>query len=290
MQSRAWAARGALLCLCSVWWGCPEQTPADSVDMSDMTTSQDLGQDMASPPDQGQDQGAVTVDMEPQGMLRLEGDGELLKVDDFGRPKTQVLTLVNETPRAVVLGSVTLQERQEDRLAEFSFVESPQSQAIEPGASAKVELRYQPLNATDDSAQVTFLVTDQGKMNLLSAFVFGRYTPGPELNYPERMDLGPVEQGQTKRIIIPIFNNTDSPQQLRDAYLTPQDAGYSFKVANSSALDDPSRDAAFAAGLEIPSKETRWLSVSYEGQGTPTQALLIFVSTVGTREIKLVAL
>ena len=260
-------------------------TPGPDMASPDLATS-DLGRpdaapDLATSPDM--------TPVQPQGELRVEGDGERLIGPYVGERVSLTMTLVNDTPRPVLLSGVTLQERQEDDLDEL-WLDADTPKTLAPGARAQVQITYRPLNAVEDSASVTFLVTDEGKMRLVSAFVFARFMPGPELVYPDMIRVGERGQGPPVRRLVAIYNNTERPQRLRDLYLAPMPTAFSVAVASAQDPEDASADAPFSDEVELPSKQATWLAVRYDGpDAAPAQAQVVFVSTLGTRQIRVAA-
>lgn len=267
--------------------GAESEAPKDRSDMTDLGAMRDMGGVDLGPEEMTPTPDMKDVDMDP-GQLSVEGDGLLLKVRALGGVQTQTLALVNETREAVILGSVTLDERAEDNIAELSL-EAQAPQTLAPGARAEVTVSYRPLNGVDDSAQLSFLVTAGGKMNIVSAFIFAKFEPGAELNYPDEVSFGAVTGGESKRMIFAIYNNTDAQVRLRDMYLAPLPSPFSFKIADADALEDATKDSAYMAEQPIEPKQPLWLSVTYAAaDDMPQQADLVFVSTLGTRQVRLI--
>lgn len=289
MPRRVTKAYGALICAAlTMWTACAEgDTTGPKPDMSqDLGVKQDMGvadlgpQEMTPPVDM------TPVDMDP-GQLRVEGDGVLLKVQALGAVKTQTIALINETREPVILGSVTLDERDEDNLSELSL-EAQTPKTLAPGERAEVTVSYRPLNGVDDSAQLSFLVTAAGKMNIVSAFIFAKFEPGAELNYPDELSFGAVASGESKRLVFAIYNNTEAQVRLRDMYLAPLPSPFNFAIAAADALEDDAKDTRYMAEQPIEPKQPLWLSVTYTAaDDMPQQADLVFVSTLGTRQVRL---
>lgn len=288
MPRRVTKAYGAFLCAALMMWtACTLEG-----EFPDRPAPRDLGvkQDMGGA-DLGQEEMTPLVDMTPvdmdPGQLRVEGDGVLLKVQALGAVKTQTIALINETREPVILGSVTLNERAEDDLLELSL-EAPSSKTLSPGERAEVTVSYRPLNGVDDSAQLSFLVTAAGKMNVVSAFIFAKFEPGAELNYPDELSFGAVSGGQSKRLVFAIYNNTEEQVRLRDMYLAPLPSPFSFAIADADALEDDAKDTRYMAEQPIEPMQPLWLSVTYTAtDDMPQQADLVFVSTLGTRQVRL---
>lgn len=267
--------------------GAEGELPKETTDMADLGIKLDMGASDLGPEEMTPTPDMKRVDMDP-GQLSVEGDGLLLKVQALGDVQTQQLALVNETRETVILGSVTLDERAEDNIAELSL-EAQTPQTLAPGERAQVTVSYRPLNGVDDSAQLSFLVTAGGKMNIVSAFIFAKFEPGAELNYPDEVSFGAVASGESSRRVFAIYNNTQEQVRLRDMYLAPLPSPFSFKLADADALEDDTKDSAYMAEQPIEPKQPLWLSVTYAAaDDMPQQADLVFVSTLGTRQVRLI--
>lgn len=281
-------AHGALICASLMMWtACTlEGEFPDEPTPRDLGVKQDMGGADLAPEERTPPADMKPVDMDP-GQLSVEGDGLLLKVQTLGGVKTQTLALINETREPVILGSVTLDERAEDNVSELSL-ESQTPKTLAPGERAEVTVSYRPLNGVDDSAQLSFLVTAGGKMNIVSAFIFAKFEPGAELNYPDELNFGAVSGGQSKRLTFAIYNNTEAQVRLRDMYLAPLPSPFSFAIADADALEDDAKDTRYMAEQPIEPKQPLWISVTYTAaDDMPQQADLVFVSTLGTRQVRL---
>lgn len=283
-----WSFKNSLLSLSLAslsTYGCAEQ-PVSTFEPTPSSPRLNVGSPFDV--DQGvedDEQGQAQGELVPAQLVLEEALESSAKL---GRLATFKATLRHIGGATLWIDEVTLRREDSTGLSPWRVnAKSPTS--LRAGKSHTVEVTHQEMSLSSSRAELVWSVRDEtGQRQELVQTLHATVELERELNYPEVMDLGRLAKDKRRRILVPIYNNTDRDERLRDVYITTSPDQFKVMVADGDAPTDEEADRVFETNTPLPAHKLTYLALWMSApKDEPLQTALMFVSSLGTRQILL---
>lgn len=286
----SWSFKRCVLSLALVSWssyGCVERSPSfEELDPTPSSPRQSVGSPFdVDQGDEDDEQGQAQGELVP---AQLVLDASLTSSATLGRVASFKPSLRHIGGAKLSIEEISLRPLDEDGLSRWSLnAKSPST--LRAGKAHTVEVTYQAMSLSSSRAELVWRVRDEtGLSQELVQTLEASVELERELNYPEVMDLGRLAKDKRRRILVPIYNNTDRDERLRDVYITTSPDQFKVMVADIDAPTDEEADRVFEPNTPLPAHKITYLALWMSSpKDEPIQTALIFVASVGTRQIVL---